>query len=244
MNPLRGRLLLEAWERASAGGDAGRAAALLAASCPGTSEGQWAELGIAELNLELARLWHASFGAALRGCLPCPECGVRLEFDMSVPELVRHLEGKLGEETAEWAVGGDRFILRRANTLDLAAAAAAGAGEARLLLLGRCVQVNGVTASGGEAREALRSSEDLAAANFERLHGAAEVVCQVRCADCGHSEGVDLDLARFVWAAVRHRAISLMRDVHELACATGWSEDAILGMSESRRQGYLELIRT
>jgi hypothetical protein len=212
---------------------------------PGSTPAEWDAVGIPELNLELARLWHLSFGATLNGCLPCPQCGARLEFGMSVQEVIRELEAQSAEPTLGWTLGDDTFSMRMANSLDLAAASSeADLVKARRVLLERCIEVNGNPATDAGASAALRESEFLAETNFERLHRAAEVTCQVHCFDCGHYEAVDLDLPRFLWAKVRHGAGRLLHDVHELASTYGWSEDAILGMSEHRRAGYLEMVRS
>jgi hypothetical protein len=54
----------------------------------------------------------------------------------------------------------------------------------------------------------------------------------------------DLDIGRFLWFEVRNAAQRLLREVHELAYAYGWSESAILAMSFHRRQNYLAMVRT
>ncbi|MGA3006913.1 MAG: hypothetical protein ABSE59_03375, partial [Opitutaceae bacterium] len=77
-----------------------------------------------------------------------------------------------------------------------------------------------------------------------RLHQAAEITCRVPCVDCGHAEETDLDIARFLWTEVRHRAGKLLREVHELASAYGWSEEMILNLPTHRRERYLAMIRS
>jgi hypothetical protein len=54
---------------------------------------------------------------------------------------------------------------------------------------------------------------------------------------------VDLDIGRFLWMEVRHAALALLRDVHELASAYGWREDEILTMNSARRAMYLGMVR-
>lgn len=49
------------------------------------------------------------------------------------------------------------------------------------------------------------------------------------------------DPAAYVWAEVENSAARLLRDVHLLAAAYGWTEAAILGMSATRRAAYLQL---
>jgi hypothetical protein len=246
LTPLRDRRLLEAWDRASTAGDAGRASALLSAACPGTSPAQWDVVAITEVNLQLVRLRRISFGSSLTGQLPCSECGAQLEFNIDVPQIIQRLEETMTEDdTADWTSGNDRFSMRAANNLDLVAVSTqAGPEDARLLLLERCTQVNDGPASDEIASAALRASETVALETFTRLHQAAEITCRVPCVACGHAEVSDLDMARFLWAEVRHNAGKLLREIHELASVYGWSEEAIINMPAHRRERYLEMIRS
>jgi hypothetical protein len=245
LKPLLDRRLLEAWDRALAAGDAGRASALLSAACPGTTSAQWDAVGIPEVNLQLVRLRQISFGSSLTGYLPCSKCGAQLEFAIDVPQIIQRLETMAEDATADWIAGNDRFSMRAANNLDLVAVSTqTGPEDARLFLLERCTQVNGCPASDETASAALRASEKVALETFTRLHQAAEITCRVPCVDCSHSEETDLDIARFLWAEVRHHAGKLLREIHELASAYGWSEEAILNMPAHRRERYLEMIRS
>jgi hypothetical protein len=162
-----------------------------------------------------------------------------------MPQIIQRLETMAEDGAADWTSGNDRFSMRTANHLDLVAVSAqAGPEEARLLLLERCTQVNGCPASDEKSSAALRASETVALETFTRLHQAAEITCRVPCVACGHSEESDLDMARFLWAEVRHHAGKLLREIHELAAAYGWSEEAILNMPAHRRERYLEMIRS
>ena len=61
------------------------------------------------------------------------------------------------------------------------------------------------------------------------------------CPACRTEFAVDLDIAGFVWAELRARAQRLLREVHVLALAYGWTEDEVLALGERRRAAYLEL---
>jgi hypothetical protein len=245
LKALRDGRLLEAWDRALAAGDAGRGSALLSAACPGTSPEQWDAVPIPEVVLQLVRLRQASFGSGLTACLPCSQCGARLEFDIDLSQILSRLEPLSKETTAEWTNGDDRFSMRTVNRQDLTEASAETDPEnARWLLLQRCTRVNGRPASEENSSAALRASEAQALETFTRLHQAAEITFHLACVNCGHSEETDLDMARFVWAEVRHRVGKLFHEVHELASAYGWSEETILNMPAHRRARYLEIIQS
>jgi hypothetical protein len=75
------------------------------------------------------------------------------------------------------------------------------------------------------------------------MHEAAEIALTLTCPACDARQVVHLDIAGFLWAEVRHAAQRLLDEVHELGWAYGWSEGAILTMSASRRQAYLDRVR-
>ena len=63
---------------------------------------------------------------------------------------------------------------------------------------------------------------------------------QLTCPGCGSEWEDTLDLTLFVWAEIEARARRVLLDVHDLARAYGWTEDATLRLSERRRRLYLE----
>jgi Fe2+ or Zn2+ uptake regulation protein len=245
LKPLRDGLLLEAWERSSLAGDSARASALLSAACPETTPEQWDAVGLPEVILQLARLRQMSFGSGLTAHLPCSKCGSHLEFEIDLAQIIARLETLSGEATAEWTSGSDRFSMRTVNRQDLTEAGTQSDPEkARWLLLRRCTRINGRPVSDENGAAALRAAEARAEEAFTRLHQAAEITFHVACVNCGHSEETDLDMARFLWAEVRHRVGRLFHEVHELATAYGWSEEAVLNMPAHRRARYLEIIQS
>jgi hypothetical protein len=115
--------------------------------------------------------------------------------------------------------------------------------SSKQMLLERCIiLVNPVGAIGrwSEVPDAVR---DDAMEMFEEIHEGAEFTCAAACPQCGAVEMADLDIGRFLWFEVRNAAQCLLREIHELAYAYGWSESAILAMSSQRRQNYLAMVR-
>ena len=245
MSALAGERLLEAWDRGTAAPHLERALVLLEAGRPDAAPESLARLGIPARNRELLRLRWVTFGPVLTGFTACASCGARLEFSASIPPLLDRLEGVDPGDAVAWEDGGAAYTLRAVTTDDLRdAVRAADDADARRLLLDRCVScvsVGGV-ADAAEALAVVRE-DPLTAARFDRLHEGAEVLCEVICPQCAFADVVDLDIASFLWDEVRHAALRLLREVHDLASAYGWSEAAIAAMSGPRRRAYLELVR-
>jgi hypothetical protein len=236
MRPLKGDLLLGAWERGASQSDLARALTMLAVACDRTQD-DLADLSIAERDLELLRLRRLMFGDALRGCLPCGECATRVEFEISVSSILDRLEALRPPAEAVWRTERFGFSMRAVTSRDLAAIV--GSADPRRGLLARCTSVEAL-----DAEVALSSCEDLAVAQFNQLNEGAETRFAVLCPACGAVDHADLDIGRFLWAEVRHTGLTMLRDVHDLASAYGWSEASILSMNDARRAMYLEKART
>ena len=85
--PLQGEVLIAAWERGSELPAALRALPLLAAGC-GLDERQAAAMDVPRRDAALLAVRRCSFGDALHGFATCDACGERLEFALSVAEVV------------------------------------------------------------------------------------------------------------------------------------------------------------
>jgi hypothetical protein len=236
MRPLRGELLLEAWEQGLAEPELSRALTLLSVSGGGQTREELAARSVADCDAELLRLRRLTFGDALRGSLDCKSCATRMEFETSIGSLLDRLEATRAHDEEQWSEGRFTFSMRPVTTLDLISIASAPDPRRRLLEL--CTTVDGTG-----AESALAPTENSAVERFNRLNEGAETRFTLQCPACRETDYVNLDIGRFLWAEVRHAALSLLRDVHELASAYGWSERAILEMPATRRATYLEMAR-
>jgi hypothetical protein len=70
----------------------------------------------------------------------------------------------------------------------------------------------------------------------------ADVQFDLTCPACGHRWLAAFDVMAFLWNEIDTWARRVLRDVHVLASAYGWSEADILSMGAMRRQAYLDLI--
>lgn len=241
---LAGEALLAAWERGSFQPQPARALILLLAGCPDLSGSDAAAMTLPARDLALLDLRWRTFGPVLATFAVCPSCGERVEFTLPCATAAAALESG-AQAGCTLLHDGSALRLRLANTADIAAAAAEPDLEAaRMLLLARCLEA--ASPDGGAIPLADLPAAARAAA-LERLaamHEATELSVCLSCPACGEPQDVPVDVPSFLWAEVRHAAQRLIEDVHELAWAYGWAEDAILGMSPRRRQAYLDLVRS
>ena len=52
---------------------------------------------------------------------------------------------------------------------------------------------------------------------------------------------MQLDAGQLLWEEIEARALVLLREVHHLASAYGWSEAQILALTPARRASYLAM---
>lgn len=71
----------------------------------------------------------------------------------------------------------------------------------------------------------------------------AEILLHFDCPACSASFEEGLDLSSFLWAEIERQALRLLRDVHTLAAAYGWSELEILALTPVRRAAYIEMVQ-
>jgi hypothetical protein len=242
MRALTGELLLSAWDQCTAEHDLDRALTVLALSLPGSSRQQISQLSIGDRNLQLARLHALTFGPWLNGFAACPACGARLEFRLSVAALMAQIESQLSTNSVACTVGDAELYLRPVTSEDLLAALAMpDAEQAQEILLTRCLQLSASAQGESGVLSSLIDTRDLRE-KFNQLNRATEVLCATDCPECSSRQMLDLDLARFVSLEIKHAALRLLSEIHELASAYGWSEQSIAGMSSQRRNAYMETL--
>lgn len=240
MHALDGERILMAWERGRDLQEPWRALALLKLALPEWDTAALAALPLAERNALLLRLRTMTFGAHIEGFAVCPQCGAQLEFALNAQDLERHLQTPSEDK---WLEDGIELRMRPANSSDLAASMAVSDEEdARALLLRRTVG-HAETADITPEQQGNRSewpSEWIE--RFDRLNASAEIRCVLSCSECGNQPALDMDIARFLWREVALAARRLFAEIHMLARAYGWSEQAITAMSPARRATYLEML--
>ena len=237
MRALTGELLLKAWDAGVSEHNLDRALTMLCLGLPGSERERFAEISIADRNRLLLQLRAVTFGPVLKGFATCGHCSTRIEFALSVEAMLKQFE-HISNEGVEWLECGRQLRLRPVNTQDLLVSSKVNdVGEAQKLLLRRCSNLGDVPS--------LEDAPFLVEATlkkFDELHEAAELRCAIECPECSANETLDLDIATFFWLEVRHAAQRLLREVHVLADAYGWSESSIVRMPPQRRSAYLEML--
>ena len=232
--------MLDAWERACSLGAARRSLELLSGAWPEEARERLAALSIGARDARLLTLREWFFGTRIVGQVDCPRCGEPMETSFAV-EDVRAPEAApaadlhvVADGTAVWFRLPDStdldWLEQRRNELS------GDAAGARRRLLERCIEkVEGELSERGEEEVVSRMSE---------LDTQANLSLALACSACGHRWSAPFDIAEFLWHEVQAWARRMLREVHVLASAYGWSEREILSMSATRRAIYLEMAQS
>jgi hypothetical protein len=242
MKALTPTELLRAWETAAAAPPALRGAALIAAA-EGVSQAKTGELPLGELARRLLALRTAQFGPDISALTDCPTCAQPVELHFRTRDL--EIPPMQPEPVTAWS-GGRRFQLRPPNSRDVHDASRADTAAARECHLFRRCLIEARDTEGQPLEPAACDDDDGRAAAASALAGAdpgADLELALRCPHCRHEWLAPFDPAAFLMTEITARARQLLRDVHELAAAYGWSEADILALSPTRRAAYLELVR-
>jgi hypothetical protein len=253
MRPLSASELLAAWERGLGRSSVERALTLLSAA--GATPEEAARWPIGRRDRGLLALRERTFGPRLISRSVCAACGGELETAFTVDQIAGGpapaADAPDGPEHGpapaehEWSGYGYRVELRLPDSRDLAELGRHDepVESSRRRLLERCVVA---AHRDGRRVPAARLPKRVARAIGERLAAIdphADIEVSSVCPGCGEVWCAPFDVVEFFWTEIDAWARRLVRDVHTLARAYGWSEGEILALSPLRRQCYLDLAR-
>ncbi len=242
MRALSTSELLSVWERGQVQPRVQQALLLLAAACPEISTEALAKLSIGRRDTCLLALREWTFGSQLISLAACPHCGERLELAFKVADIRVNLPAE-HVEVYSLNIDNYRVRFRLPNSLDLATlTSSTDTDAARQLLTERCLLS---VEHNGEEQFAGQLPVELVAAVGQQMAQAdpqADVQVALTCPVCSHTWQAAFDIVSFFWGEINAWAYHILREVHILASAYGWSEADILALSPSRRRFYLEMV--
>jgi hypothetical protein len=217
--------LLDLWERGRALDPVRRALLLLRETWPEFDPEGWARLPVGARDAWLVALRERLFGPRFEPLADCPACGAALETAFSASDLP--VPAPDAPSPGELARDGYSLSYRLPTSADLIAVLGEqDAGEAARRLLARCVE------------EASREDEavtlDALLADLDREKAERDPAADIRvgliCQACGHQFERRFDILDHLWGELEDWAGRLLAEVHVLASAYGWTEDAILAL--------------
>jgi hypothetical protein len=235
MRALEQEELLRVWESAEGADDA--AVLLLEAAGAGSP----AKLPVGARDAFLIELRDRLFGSVADALAQCPYCAEPVEVSLDLNSIMCDVAPVQAEYVLEHDGLEIRFRLPESDDLR-EAGRASSVPEARQTILRRCVL--GVTRGGdpADSRTLDESATTAIAACMENADHGGRTDLVLTCPACSRRFEVPFDIAQFFWTEIDGSARRILRDIHTLASAYGWSEAEILALSPRRRQMYLEMI--
>jgi hypothetical protein len=235
---LTARALLDAWERGLDEPAVVRPAVLAAAGL-GRSVDEVLDWDIGRRDAALFELRVQLFGATADAVGLCPSCGAQLDVPLDLS-----LIGPGPTEPEPVTAGSYRVIYRLPTTADLLTLIEErDDGAARLALVRLAVLSIEDDAGRAVALECLVPGEQqIVASAIAAAQDGVDVRLALRCGACAYEWVAPFDIGAFLLREIDAWAEGILREVHALASAYGWSEDAILNLTARRRRAYLELV--
>jgi hypothetical protein len=145
--------------------------------------------------------------------------------------------GELTIEAADY-----RLVCRLITTADVLEVAASAPESASAALFQRSIRSAELS---GEAVDSVTLPEHLIGIVGGKLAEAdpqADVRIALNCPACLHAWSLPFDIVSYLLGEIEDWAQRLIVEVHSLASAYGWSEQAIVAMTPRRRRMYLDLV--
>lgn len=237
---LSAAVLLRVWEVARVQRP-GAAAMTLLLGLAGLSRERASQLSVGERDRTLMEVRRHLFGPTIECRSDCPGCSEMLECTIDLVQLCQvYVEPVERERIVE--VDGQTLHWRLPTAGDLAAISACSSSKtAQDVLIELCL-VKGVDQEQTVGDIGLSTAVEASFSEFVlQCDTAAESAIELVCPMCRRIWTETFDIMSLLWADLDILARQLLREVHDLASAFGWTEETILNLSAARRAAYLEL---
>jgi len=235
MRTLSDTDILAIWENGFHRHPLDRALVTLAAAFPDVPGDGVADWPLGRRNKALVRLRCSCFGPILRSCTSCKSCGEKLEFELDG----RMFAGEpAGDDDFDGPIVVDGRSFRLPTSRDLAAAAAERDPLRASIRLAENCRLDAGDPPAWSAAD-LEAIGD----GMSRADPLVETRLALNCPSCADQWEDTFDIASFLWEEIEARARRILREVHTLASAYGWTEAEILSLRASRRATYLAMVQ-
>jgi hypothetical protein len=218
------RDFLALWEEGEADHPLDRALGLIEAF-EGTPRAEAASLPLDRRDRALYRIAARLFGSRIRLIATCADCGSESELSFSTDEALA-----VSPPAERIALGKGTVACRVPDSRDFAQALAAA--DPRHALIAALLDDPAPEPALVGAAEAALAAQG----------GLTDLALVHRCTACGNDGATPFDILDYLWRRITAEAQHLLRDIHVIAGAYGWSGDAIAALSPRRRAAHVALI--
>lgn len=237
MLPVTPSLLLKTWDQGSTLHPIDRTLLLVAQARTDIPADLIADLPLGFINRTLMQMRLDLFGSQMSAVADCSHCHEALDISLDLQTMLTQLPVIDNETFYSGCVLSNGYRFRLPNSRDLAVISQdSDSTDSALQLLQRCC-------IGGPDDESLSAEMmDWVSASMEEIDPALDINCSLVCDHCGVDNTYPLDIASYLWQEIESHAQKLLREIHILALSYGWSEEAILSLTQQRRQQYINMV--
>lgn len=233
--------LLRVWERGALERSSVRALLLLVSTGAARDAEHAMALGIGERDAQLLALHERLFGRDIQAQARCKACAA--PFELAIDARAIRVSYDRAGATHTFEERGYRLRFRSVSSADLLAIERERTpAEAVASLVSRCVLDAEHEGQRVEVKQLPAELIEALAVHMAEVDPQAEVAFELQCPECEKRQSYPFDIVEHLWAKLDRWARGLLRDVHILALAYGWSERSLIQMSAARRGVYLALL--
>jgi hypothetical protein len=187
-------------------------------------------LTAAERDRLFAALWRHTFGDTILASHRCEQCRELFDLTLSLDALLNSLDATpkpdevVGLTDEGHARLADGQTVRPPVAADEAAVAGLPVAEAAQVLARRCV--NGAVIPDADVLDRV----------LDWLDPVIDLDLIGVCPECGCRQAIRFSIEHYLLTALRRDRRRLMREIHLIASAYGWSLDEILSLDRQERQ--------
>ena len=242
MERLTSQQILAIWELGNKQAPSQRALTLASYTEPAASQEILAQLPLGLRNQKLLQLREQLFGQEMACVLPCPQCSQLLEFNLNTQQLIHTVNTDFAMPL-QASIDGFELSYRLLTTEDLQMVLVGidyhDYDVLEQALLPRCLLTISHEGKTCGYQDLPATTKQAFIKQLEQSDPLAEVKLDLVCPNCQNAWQGLFDIVSFLWDELAQQAQRLLAEVHQLALAYGWSEQAILALSMTRRQYYL-----
>lgn len=234
--------LLAAWERGIDRPLIEKNLHFLTVVYPEMSPSELWSMPIGDRDARLLNLRERLFGSTLRNAGVCPECNLKIEWEVALNILkLQPIQTDNLFQPILVKFNGGQVTFRRLNSLDLLDLSTYSDREKGInTLIRKCIIQSDIDIS---TEQIPKNLKDSIIQKMEEADPQADIRMEVSCPDCFHQWSMTFDILEYLWVEINDWARRMIRDIGLLARYFGWSEKEILELSGFRRQLYLNMIK-
>lgn len=230
-------LLLDIWDQGSNLHAIDRALLLVTQARTDIPVDIIADLSHGFINKTLIQMQLELFGNQMNAIVSCSNCQESLELSLDLQTILQQLSALDNEALYSSCIHFNKHRFRLPNSRDLAVISQRpDFADCALDLLQRC------WISKPDSLPPSTEMMDAVAALMEEIDPALDINCNLVCEHCNFLNSYPLDMGNYLWQEIENFAKNLLREIHLLASSYGWSEQAILALTQKRRQLYVNMV--